>query len=196
VDGAFLADTFSLLPDAAAIARFLIQEDGTFPFLEQARLAYVLQQPALFLHGELCDAYITRATVQGPNRLFWQFLAAGYGQEELYPLDFLVYVDQAAWDRRAWLDETGASGYPIQREALIFHELSHLRQLETDEGEPRFHDDGRPMLALVRHTYECFSSELLRYGPATLGLDSIGTDFVAGAHVEKKRTRRGKLKLA
>lgn len=195
MDGAFLADTFSLMPDAAAIARFLITEDpaAPFAFVQDARIAYLLQQPALFLHGEACDAYITRATVQGANRLLFAFLIA---DPERYPLDFLIYVDAAGWQRRTWVDELGPSGYPIQQEALIFHELSHLRQPLTDEGEPRFHDDGRPMLALVRHTYERFDSELRRYGPVTLGLEQLGADFVAGAAGEKARTRRGKLRLA
>lgn len=198
MDGPFLADTFSLLPDAAAIARYLIHEDQAraFPFVAQARIAYVLQQPALFLHGEVCDAYITRATVQGPNRLLFAFLAATYGQPELFALDFLIYVDAAAWSRRTWLDERGASGYPIQQEALIFHELSHLRHLETTEGEPRFTDDGRPLLALTRHTYEFFQADLLRYGPATLGLEQVGRDYVAGAATETTRRKRGKLRIA
>lgn len=198
MDGAFLADTFSLMPDAAAIARFLITEDpaAPFAFVQDARIAYLLQQPALFLHGEACDAYITRATVQGANRLLWSFLAATFGQPERYELDFLIYVDAAAWQRRAWVDEHGPSGYPIQQEALIYHELSHLRHLETSEGEPRFGDDGRPMLALTRHTYEFFDSELRRYGPQTLGLDQVGLDYVAGAQTEKTRRRRGTLRLA
>lgn len=195
MDGAFLDDTFKQCPDAEAIARYLIHEDQgrAFAFVQGARLGYVLQQPALFLHGELCDAYITRATVQGPNRLLFAFLVADPARE---PLDFIIYVDAAAWSRRAQLFELGPSGYPIQQEALIFHELSHLRHLETSEGEPRFHDDGRPMLALTRHTYEFFDTELLRYGPVTLGLDQVGTDFVAGAATEKTRTRRGTLRIA
>lgn len=203
LDGPFLADTYTLSSDAAAIATYLIEQEGVFPFLNRARVAYVLQQPALMLHGELADAYITRATVQGPNRLLFAFLVSNFGtpaareiQAEKYPLDFLIYIDASAWARRAWNQESGMSGYPIEREALIFHELSHLRQLETDEGEPRFHDDGRPMLALVRHTYECFSAELLRYGPQTLSLEQVGTDYVAGAATEKARRKRGRLKLA
>lgn len=195
MDGAFLPDTFSELPTAAEIARYLIHEDQgrAFPFLEQARIGYLLQQPALMLHGQPCDAYITRATVQGANRLLFAFLVA---DPNYLALDFLVYVDAAAWQRRTWLLVQGASGFPIQQEALIFHELSHLRQLETDEGEPRFHDDGRPMLALVRHTYELFDTDLLRYGPATLELEQLGTDYVAGAAAEKARRKRGTLKLA
>lgn len=198
LDGPFLADTFSLLPDAAAIATFLIAEDQAqpFPFLADARIAYVLQQPALMLHGEACDAYITRATVQGSNRLLWSFLASCFGQPGRFELDFLIYIDAAGWQRRGWNEEPGVAGYPIEREALVFHELSHLIHAHTGEGEPRFDDEGRPVLALVRHTYERFDSEIRRYGPVTLGLEQLGADFVAGAAAEKARRRRGKLRLA
>lgn len=191
----FLRDTFSLCPDAAAIARFLILEDATaaFPFAAQARIAYVLQQPMLLLHGEPAQAYIATARVQGSNRLLWSFLAAQFGQPELFELDFVVYLDAAVWDMLGRDLEPGVSGYPVQREALIYHELCHLRHSHTGEGEPRFGEDGRPLLALTRHTYEFFQAEILRYGPVTLELDQVGLDFVEGA--KRERTRKARLGL-
>lgn len=196
VDGAFLADTFTRLDDARLIAEALILRDPEqrFPFLTQARIAYLLQQPALTLRGEACDAYIARASVQGAHRLLWQFLAATFAPFDRWTVDFVVYVDAAAWQRREWEQELGPTGFPIQREALIYHELCHLRHLQTGDGEPRFGEDGRPMLALTRHTYEFFAEEIRRYGPATLDLVQVGGDFTAGAEHERKRRRRGTLR--
>lgn len=194
MDGPFLPDTFAALADAEAIARFLLEDAGLFPHVAQARIGYLLQQPALMLHGQPCDAFITRATVQGPNRLLFAFLTSeGNG---FWPIDFLVYVDAAAWQRRGWCPEAGPSGHGIEREALIYHELSHLKHALTGDGEPRYSDDGRPMLNLVRHSYEFFDHEITRYGPQTLGLEQVGADFVTGAQVEKDRRKRGRLKLA
>lgn len=199
MDGPFLADTFTLLEDAAAIAAYLVRDDpaARFPFVVQARIGFVLQQPMLTLHGDPCDAYIARATVQGPHRLLWQVLAAQLTDPtERWPVDFFVYVDAAAWARRGFEEEIGPSGFPILREALIYHELCHLRQLVTADGTPRFGDDGRAMLALTRHTYECFQDEIVRYGPTTLGLEQIALDVVDGAAREKVRRRRGQLRSA
>ncbi len=199
MDGPFLADTFSLLPDAQAIARFLLTDDveQRFPHVRAARLAFILQQPALTLHGQPCDAYIAGLPVQGAHRLLWPFLVATFASETRESPDFLIYVDQAAWDRRGWNPELGPSGFPIEREHLVYHELCHLRQLVTKDGEPRYHrDDGREMLALARHTYEFFDTELRRYGPLTTQLEQVGTDFVAGAKAEKARAGRGRLRVA
>lgn len=197
MDGPFLADTYTLLPDAALIARQLVLEaDCPFPFAKDVPIVYLLQQPQLFLRGEPCDAYIAVPKVQGSNRLLWDFLVARFTDpKDRHQPDFLVYVDAAAWSLRGRSDEHGRSGFPLPQEALIYHELCHLRHLQKD-GAPRFHEDGRPMLALQRHTYEFFDLELRRYGPLTLGLDQVGSTFVAGAQAEKTRRRRGTLRLA
>lgn len=199
MDGPFLADSFTLLEDARQIARFLMFDDPADQSLalgRQARIAYVLQQPALTHRGQPADAVITVAAVQGSHRLMWPFLAAVFARPETRePLDFLVYFDAAAWSRRGWNEEIGVSGFPIEREALVYHELKHLRQLVTNDGEPRYHEDGREMLALRSHTYEFFQDEVQRYGPRTLQLEQAAVDIVIGSHAEKVRTRKGKLRL-
>lgn len=197
MDNPFQPDTYTLLEDARAIAAFLLVQDpqGRFPFATQARIAYVQQLEPLMLRGEPCDAYIATAKVQGAHRLLWPFLASRFGEPSRFPLDFLIYIDAAAWTRRGWPVEPGASGFPILREALIYHELCHLRQLFTSEGEPRFGEDGRPLLALTRHTYEFFQDEVLRYGPHTLGLSTLTEDLAAGTRTERHRERRGKLRI-
>lgn len=192
MDGPFLHDTVSSCRDAAAIGQWLIAKHptGRFAFAGEARIAYLLQQPALMLHGEAADAYITRASVQGANRLLFDFLTAQRFSATLDPFDFLIYFDAAAWaDRAARNPERGVSGYPILQEALVFHELCHLRQLETSDGEPRYHDDGRAMLALTRHDHERFADEITAYGPVTLEIDGLARDIVAGAAAEKDRRK-------
>lgn len=196
MDGPFLSDTFTLCDDARAIATFLTLQDaqGRFAFAAQARIAYVLQQPALLHRGEPADAVIAQAHVQGQHRAFFEFLSARFSDPLLFAADFLIYIDAAAWSRRAWPLELGPSGFPILREALIFHELCHLRQLSTDDGEPRFSEDGRPLLALTHHTYEFFQDEVIRYGPKTLALEQVTRDLAAGRKTELHRERRGKLR--
>lgn len=179
---------------ATAIASYLIRGDATAPFviLDQARIAYLLQQEPLFLRGERAHAYIAQAIVQGPHRLLWPFVLGRFADSDV---DFVVYLDQESWTAFGQDRERGASTFPIRQEALIFHELSHLRQTFTKNGTPRFGDDGRPTLALARHTYEFFDTEVRRYGPETLALTKAGQDLDAGALAERAR-RRPQLRLA
>lgn len=200
MDGPFLADTFTLLDDARLIAHYLIFEDHEqlFSFVRQARIAFVLQQPALMLRGQPAAAYIGPCKVQGSNRLLFEFLVSRFAQlQPPYPLDFLVFFDAAEWTRRGWNEELGASGFPIDREALVYHELCHLRQLVTSDDTPRTHDDGREMLAVARHDEELFHKELERYGPVTLRREQLGASYVIGAQAEKARKRKAtKLRIA
>lgn len=205
MDGPFLADSFTLLPEAATIAQWLIHVDPRlnpktsqryFDLAKQARIAYLLQQPQLRLKGEPAAAVIATVPVQGMHRLLWQFLLATFAAPDRVAPDFVVYVDAVAWEICGRDEEVGDSGCSIQRERLVFHELLHLRQLETADGEPRYHEDGREMLALRRHTYETFSEEIIEYGPRTSGVEQIGPDYVIGAKAETARQRKGKLRVA
>lgn len=192
MEGAFFADTLTLCADAQAVLRYLVDQDEgqQFAIATQARITCLLQQPALFLRGQAADAVIASLPVQGVHRLAWDFLVASFCDPELRELpDFLIYIDAAAWQSRGLVPAKGPSGHTLLREALIFHELLHLRQMTTPDGDPRFHRDGREMLALRRHTYEFFQEEITRYGPTTLGLEQVGLDFVAGHKQEIKRDR-------
>lgn len=186
----FLPDTVAPALDAAAIARFLIHEDAEarFQHVRDARIVYVVQQMTLTVRGQEADACIARATVQGQHRMLFDCLTSltfAGGAE----VEFIIYFDAAAWARRRENPETGPSGYPVEQEALVYHELCHLVQAETREGEPRFHRDGRIMLNLKDHDYERFDDEIRRYGPVTLGIEQLGTTFVEGAQAEKARHR-------
>ena len=128
-----------------------------------------------------------------------RFVTAQTSRVQPDSLEFIVYIDAVAWDLRATHSpELGrASGFPIQREALVFHELCHLRHSHTSDGEPRYHEDGRALLALQTHTCEFFASELRR-------LQAAHQRSRAGRHRlrhrregrEKTRRRRSKRRAA
>lgn len=200
MDGPFLVDTFTLVPDADTLAHWLIFDDprARFPFLTEARLAFVLSQPQLMLKGWPADGVIAQATVQGVHRLAWQFLLSAFAaQGALYPPDFVIYLDAAAWGRRAVEPAAlGESGSPLGREVLVYHELSHVRQRLTEDGDPREGKDGRPLLALQPHTYEFFDQEVLDYGPVALGLEQAAVDLATGHRDAQTRAKRHGLKRA
>lgn len=68
--------------------------------------------------------------------------------------DFLVVLN-APW----WAEAT-----PREREALVFHELAHIKQAIDRYGAPRFDRDGLPVFKVVGHDLEEFKSVVARYG--------------------------------
>lgn len=82
---------------------------------------------------------------------------------------FLVVLD------REWWLQAG----PLQREALIWHELCHVRQAVDKFGAPKFDRDGLPVFGIVEHDITSFESEVRRYGAWTP--DIAGFLTAAGA---------------
>jgi hypothetical protein len=102
--------------------------------------------------------------VQGEFRdLFQQLLAQWFGRLPM----FLIILDQEFW--------TEAS--PREREALLFHELSHVKQSLDKNGDPAFDKDGNPKFGLVEHDITAFNAEVARYGAWHSGI----ADFLAAA---------------
>ena len=70
------------------------------------------------------------------------------------PLDFLILLNRNWW----------RIATPIQREALLFHELYHCAQAVGADGELRFTDAGMPVWAIRPHDIEEFGAVVRRYG--------------------------------
>lgn len=67
---------------------------------------------------------------------------------------FLVVLDAGFWS------EAG----PLEREALVFHELRHVQQGIDKWGALKFDRDGLPVFKIVGHDIEAFNAEVARYG--------------------------------
>ena len=70
------------------------------------------------------------------------------------PVDYLMVINGPWWDQVA----------PIDREALIYHELCHIKQATDQFGAPKFDKDGYPVWSLVGHDLEEFNAVVARYG--------------------------------
>lgn len=96
--------------------------------------------------------------------LFLQLVVERFG----FMPHYIVTID-AQW----WLDAT-----PKQREALVWHELCHVKQAIGKDGEPRINKQtGEPVMCLVEHDIEEFNSTVAKYG---LWKDDL-KQFVAAA---------------
>jgi hypothetical protein len=190
-----LSDSYTLLPEAQATTAELLEhvDDLNHIRMAQVRIVCVLSQPQLFLHGKPANAVITDGRVQAiqPVKGLYEFLRAAFVGELLEGVDpdYLVFFDAARW---SVLD-------PERRERLVYHELCHLEQKQTRDGEPAVDDEGRPKLALTTHDYETFDREIRRYGPVLCDLDPIVEALAAGiegARNREKAKRRGGLRRA
>lgn len=179
---------YSLLPSAAAHAGRLIEqlEDFSHLVLAQPGIGFLASRPPLYLHGVRANACIGPSRVQAvaPLAGMWAWFleqlilegkGAGLTGDVTNGVDYLVLVDAAVW---GVLDDVG-------RERLMYHELCHLAQKRDRDDNPRFDQQGRPVLALVPHDYEFFDSEVRRYGPAVCGLEGAQLALAEG----KRRPR-------
>lgn len=102
-------------------------------------------------HGRLVLGSVHEPTCQGEFRdMFEWLLARLLGRLPR----FLVVLDAGYW----------AQATDLQREILVFHELSHIRQKLDRYGAPRFDKDGRPVYGLQGHDVEEFTQVVARYG--------------------------------
>lgn len=174
------ADSYALADDAQAIAAKLVEALPEFAFLAQARVAWLFSERALVLRGTPARAVITKPVVQGFLRPFFEWSVVNlteplFGREEP---DFLVLVDRALW--------TGDSD--IRHEHLVYHELCHIKAVETEFGVPKLGEDGRPRLQLVSHDTETFHAEIRRYG---VEVCDLGEHVIAIVDGQKAAADRG-----
>jgi hypothetical protein len=180
------SDSYALFPEAQAILDRLVTDEDQFAHvrLAQARIVCIASARAVMLHGQPCDAVISDGNVQAiqPVKGLCELLISAFVHElhEGETPDYLVFFDAARWSVK---DD-------LRRERLVFHELCHLQQKLTRDGDPAVDDQGRPRLALVPHDYEFFGAELERYGVVTCDLDAVVPAIVTGQANAAERQRR------
>lgn len=100
---------------------------------------------------ELGSVHETQHMGQGAFKdLFEQLLLGMLGHLP----DFVVVINAQWWEQAG----------PMEREALVFHELCHVRQKVDKYGSPRFDKDGLPVYGCQGHDIEEFHAVVARYG--------------------------------
>lgn len=144
------------LPDAethpAIIAERVLQMPEHAHLREnEARIEWLMRVAPKVKGGRhvLGTAYMP--TVQGELRdLFEWMLHSLLGHLP----DFLIVLDLGYWEQAT----------PLQREILVYHELSHCIQKTDIYGAPRFTKDGLPVWGLREHDVNEFTQTVARYG--------------------------------
>jgi len=149
-------DTFTRAAPIDALVRQLIADHDSFRHLRRASIGCLFSQRVILDRGAPARVVIVvpgQISSKQIERLFHEWAMAQLFEHEELP-DFVVFVDLALWQ----------SDSELEREQLLFHELSHVQQKQDEFGAPRFEKSGRPALRLVPHDAEVFYSELKRYG--------------------------------
>lgn len=131
----------------------------------EIRIAYLFRHESKTKGGKCVLGSVHEPTCQGELRnLFEWLLERLFG----YMPDYLMILDKGFWD----------SVVPITREALIWHELSHIKQKLDEYGAPRFNrQTGEAIYHIVMHDIEEFNSTVARYGAWSPDV----ADFIAAA---------------
>ena len=109
---------------------------------------------------ELGSVHDVKHMAQGGFKgLFFQLLEAWLG----FLPQFMIVLDREHWD----------AATPRVREALVYHELLHIRHEVDKFGALRFDRDGNPVFGLVGHDVEAFNDEVARYGAWHDGIASF-----------------------
>lgn len=118
----------------------------------QVQIKYLMKSVEINKGGKRVLGMIHVPMVQGHLKdLFEQLLAEFFGGE--YP-EFLMVIDLEWWNQAT----------PIQKEAIVFHELAHIQQDRDKFEAPKFNKDGLPVWRLVAHDIEEFNAVVARYG--------------------------------
>lgn len=148
---------FALAHDPAVLAARVLRLPEHANLLEnEVHIGYVFRGTPKEKGGktELGSVHVVRSMFQGGFKdMALQMLETFLGHLP----EFLVVLDAQWW--------TQASDR--QREALIFHELCHIKQKLDQYGAPRFDRDGNPVFGIVEHDITAFNDEVARYGAWT-----------------------------
>jgi len=147
-----------MLPDEAThpatIAERLMRLPEHFPLAEhEVRFGYLMRATPKEKGGkvELGSVHAVKTMCQGAFKdLFAMMLT-----RLLRGLpDYVIVIDATWW----------AEASAIEREALVYHELCHVRQATDEYGAMKFDKDGYPVWRLVEHDVAAFNAEVQRYG--------------------------------
>ena len=146
--------------------RLMNHDEHAHLSVNEIKIEYLFRGDAKLKGGKQVLGSVHLPSCQGEMRgLFEWMLGRLFG----YLPHFLCIIDQAWWEQAG----------PRDREALLWHELCHVKQDVDQYGALRFNrQTGEPIYKLVEHDVAAFRSEVERYGAWSPDL----VDFLAAAN--------------
>lgn len=114
-----------------------------FEHLEEASIGYLMGDDEIVIKGSRKAAYAIIPTAMGQNRKIFN-----WALENVFGTlpDALIVAHADTWEELT----------SDQKVALVYHELRHICQRHSKEGEPMFSEEGQPVLEIVDHDVEEF----------------------------------------
>ncbi len=131
--------------------RLMLHDEHKHLAENDVKIDYLMACEGVFKGGKTVIGAVHLPTVQGRLKSLFEMMLAEYLGEMPH---FLMVID-LPW----WREATAT-----HREALVWHELCHIRQEVDKFGELKFDRDGNPSYGLREHDIAAFNSEVARYG--------------------------------
>jgi hypothetical protein len=126
----------------------------------EVRIEWLFKTEPKSKGGRMIAGMVHEPKVQGHLKdLFEMLVEQFFGEMPAFIITLDIENWQASSDR--------------QREALIWHELAHIKQDVDQYDAPKFSKDGLPVYRLVEHDVTAFVSEVERYGAWTSDIQSM-----------------------
>jgi hypothetical protein len=140
--------------DPAAIAARLVEECAEFGEMRvgQPLIMFVFRNFEKVKADRTILGTLALPRFMGEHSAFASWLLALACQGAIP--DFIMTLDRGWWGEAS----------PVQREALVHHELCHAKHATDKDGELKFNDDGDPVWAVTGHSLEEFDATVRRYG--------------------------------
>lgn len=140
--------------DPRAISRQLVASLPRYDVLRmgEATILFVFRADPLLKAGKRILGTMALPQFQGSHGPFCRWMLAMLCGGTIP--DFIMTLDSEFWTQAT----------PLQRRALVDHELKHAGQQTDREGEPRFTEAGDPVWGIVAHDLEEFDDIVREYG--------------------------------
>jgi hypothetical protein len=139
------------LHPAIIAERHMLQDEHKHLKENEVHIEYLFKTEVKLKGGKQILGMVHEPKVQGHLKdLFEMLLRSFFGAMPR----FIITLDHEFWK--------GASEH--EREALLWHELAHIKQEKDAYDAPKFDRDGLPVYGLVEHDVVAFVSEVERYG--------------------------------
>lgn len=156
--------------DPRVICARLLEECPEFGHLKEGEvdICWIESVEGMTDKGRHVLGMVHEPKVQGKlSSMFSWMLRLVHGADP----DFIIRIDAPWW----------AVATPMEREILVYHELSHIAHAEDKDGEPKYNDDtGRPVYCIVGHDIEEFSNVARRYGAWSADLQNFAQALKEG----------------
>src|SRR5579872_1256574 len=146
-------DEYAIAHEAAQLGMLLLNKIDAHAELLEAKVAYVFRDAEVTDGGKVVAASAHLA--QFHFKYWARFVRWSISQMVGFEPDFIMLIDRNMWD-----------GYDErQKLALVDHELCHMRQKRTAEGDPMFNQQtGEPLWMIAAHDIEEFNDVIERHG--------------------------------